>query len=831
MASKKRNKTLLIGWDAADWNVVNPLMKKGLVPTLEGLIKNGSYGKIATLNPPLSPILWTSIATGKRAYVHGICGFTEVSEDQKSVQAVRGSSRKAAAFWDIFDKHNIKSNIVGWWPSHPAEPINGTMISNFYGMCNTPFGEKWPILDDTVYPEGLSDLMAELRLHPGELTPAMLKPFFPNSEDLLSDNDEVLRSVMKILGHACSVHNAATWLIENTEWDCTAVYYDAIDHFSHLAMKFHPPKLEGVSDEDFKNYNYIIEAAYRFHDMMLDRLLQLAGSDVNVILVSDHGFESGNNRMLALPEQPAAPALEHSPYGVLICSGPDFKSNEKIYGSSLLDICPTLLQLYNIPKGKDMEGQVLKEALKNEHVLEPIDSHEVKNKVFGLKSSSGFDNTALKQLIDIGYLDNSVLGENATTQTLIENDFYLAQSYLDGGKLNEAIRVMEKATSHKNAEVRHTSFLCKLYLANSDWDNFLKILKQLDESKTSTQELDFLKAQYNFATQNFHKALVLFEKISRTSTSAALHHLIAKTYLKLGVYKSAEQYFKSSLSLNKDIAQNWTELAKLHIHKNKFEEALDLLLDSLDYIFKNPETHKLIGVCLIKLEHFEEAANALELSLSQNEQQLEVLELLNNLYRTQLKKPDLIRSFQKKEPKIIVSGLPRSGTSLVMQLLDAGGISVFTDEKRPSDENNPNGYFEFESLTNPNAYFELFKSKDSSAFKITYPLVQELPDAFHYRVIAIERNLQTVIHSQNKMKGSTNDSLDFNLATGLNQIREACDSWLLNQTNISLLKLNYENLLANPAQEIEKICVFLDKDLNQEKMLKCIDYNLNRSQH
>ena len=95
MTNKKRNKTLLIGWDAADWNVVNPLLEKGLMPTLKGLLKKGSHGKIATLNPPLSPILWTSIATGKRAYDHGICGFTEVSEDQKSVQAVRGTSRKA----------------------------------------------------------------------------------------------------------------------------------------------------------------------------------------------------------------------------------------------------------------------------------------------------------------------------------------------------------------------------------------------------------------------------------------------------------------------------------------------------------------------------------------------------------------------------------------------------------------------------------------------------------------------------------------------------------------------------------------------------------------
>jgi hypothetical protein len=233
----------------------------------------------------------------------------------------------------------------------------------------------------------------------------------------------------------------------------------------------------------------------------------------------------------------------------------------------------------------------------------------------------------------------------------------------------------------------------------------------------------------------------------------------------------------------------------------------------------------------LELKHYEEAANALELSLAQNGQQIDVLELLNSLYQTKLNKPERVRNFQKVAPKTIVSGLPRSGTSLVMQLLEAGSLAVFTDEKRPADENNPKGYFEFESLTNPNSYFKVLQKPNVEAFKITYPLVQELPSSFSYKVIVIERNLQSVIYSQNKMKGSSNASLQFNLATGLNQIREACDAWLKSQTNIDVIKLNYEELLENPSQEIEKICVFLGKDLDQEKMLKCIDYNLNRSQH
>ena len=74
--TRKKNKVLLIGWDAADWKIINPLLEKGQMPALDKLINDGVMGNIATLNPPLSPMLWTSIATGKRAYKHGMIVFT-----------------------------------------------------------------------------------------------------------------------------------------------------------------------------------------------------------------------------------------------------------------------------------------------------------------------------------------------------------------------------------------------------------------------------------------------------------------------------------------------------------------------------------------------------------------------------------------------------------------------------------------------------------------------------------------------------------------------------------------------------------------------------------
>ena len=128
----QRRKVLLIGWDAADWKVIHPLMDGGKMPALKHLVETGSSGNLASLDPPMSPIMWTSIATGMTADKHGVLGFTQPRADGKGVQPVLASSRKVKALWNILMQSGLKTHVIGWWPSHPAEKLNGVSISNFY---------------------------------------------------------------------------------------------------------------------------------------------------------------------------------------------------------------------------------------------------------------------------------------------------------------------------------------------------------------------------------------------------------------------------------------------------------------------------------------------------------------------------------------------------------------------------------------------------------------------------------------------------------------------------------------------------------------------------
>ena len=92
------------------------------------------------------------------------------------------------------------------------------------------------------------------------------------------------------------MHAAATHLMQTREWDFLGVYYDTIDRVGHAFMEYHPPRRAEVNEDDFRRYRDVMTGCYRFHDMMLGRLMELAGDDTTVIILSDHGFHSDTLR-------------------------------------------------------------------------------------------------------------------------------------------------------------------------------------------------------------------------------------------------------------------------------------------------------------------------------------------------------------------------------------------------------------------------------------------------------------------------------------------------------------------------------------------------------
>src|SRR5476649_2591630 len=185
-------KVLLVGWDAADWKIIRPLVAQGKMPAVASLLEQGAHGNLATLRPVLSPMLWTSIATGQRPYKHGIHGFTEPAPDGQSVRPITVLSRKVKAVWNILNQNGVRTNVVGWWPSHPAEPLDGVMISNHYQRADSNLDQPWPIRPGQVHPARLAAQLQPLRLHPAELGEEHLLPFVPGATKIDQKKDQRL---------------------------------------------------------------------------------------------------------------------------------------------------------------------------------------------------------------------------------------------------------------------------------------------------------------------------------------------------------------------------------------------------------------------------------------------------------------------------------------------------------------------------------------------------------------------------------------------------------------------------------------------------------------
>ena len=175
--------------------------------------------------------------------------------------------------------------------------MDGVFFSNFYHKLDKiPLHSPRKFAQESIHPKRLENILMSLRVHSGDLTSAHLLPFVPDAAKVDQEKDRRLNSVAKIIAEAATIHAAATWIMENEKWDFMAVYYDAIDHFSHGFMNFHSPRMKGISKDLYERYKGVVSSGYMFHDMMLERLIELVGPETTIMLISDHGFHSDHLR-------------------------------------------------------------------------------------------------------------------------------------------------------------------------------------------------------------------------------------------------------------------------------------------------------------------------------------------------------------------------------------------------------------------------------------------------------------------------------------------------------------------------------------------------------
>jgi len=180
----------------------------------------------------------------------------------------------------------------------------------------------------------------------------------------------------------------------------------------------------------------------------------------------------------------------------------------------------------------------------------------------------------------------------------------------------------------------------------------------------------------------------------------------------------------------------------------------------------------------------------------------------------------------------VVSGLPRSGTSLMMMMLEAGGMQVLTDKIRTADEDNPEGYYEFERVKQIEQDQSWLEDAKGKAVKMVAELLKHLPPDYTYKVIFMRRKMEEILASQKQMlirRGAPTDRVsDERMAKLFTEYLERVEAWIAEQPNMEVIYVGYNEVLENPVEEAKRINQFLGNTLNVEKMVGVVDSTLYR---
>jgi type I phosphodiesterase/nucleotide pyrophosphatase len=406
-------RVVLLGFDGAAPNLLEPLLAEGKLPAIRRLMDDGVYGHFQSFHPCKSGVLWTSIATGKTMLKHGILDWTYLNANGITVPYA-DSGRRVKTYWEILSERGVKTGTLNWWMSYPPPPITGGyLVSNAF--------RKRPEAD-TVSPPSLFDWIEPLRL-PYDAVPAEMKrQGFPvwREEDATSPlgaAQAALLSYATYFGQDVTVDRASDYLWKASPVQVFSTYFRLPDVTCHFAFHFLDRKLydevvdrdrEGkLTPEDVRRLDvamaHVVAPAYEVMDRTIAKYLERIDAGTLLIVCSDHGFayfHGGYNHY-----NPAMPA----PDGVIFVKGPGIRRGARIEGARLFDIAPTILHAMGQAVAQDMDGTVLQAAYRpgylDRHPVRTIATYESTARRQGTGSPSRIDDEVLDDLRTLGYVE------------------------------------------------------------------------------------------------------------------------------------------------------------------------------------------------------------------------------------------------------------------------------------------------------------------------------------------------------------------------------------------------------------------------------------------
>lgn len=381
---EEKTKVVVLGFDGAGWDTIEPLIEAGKLPYLQRLRDSSAWAPLQTFKPTKSPVIWTSIATGKSMLKHGIVDFVYLEENDIQVP-YSNSEKREPSLWQILDRFERRSAVVNWFVTYPPDTIDGVMVSNRFRKTLLLQGERAEQMRDSVHPPELfddlkpfidlnyEDLLAEKHL------PDLKKRYEEIHPGKSPDDVEVLKDFWIYVLQEVLNERAATHLYQTEDVDFFAAYFRLPDIVQHFALQLVEPalveqtlarhrdgELTAAQELAFREQlALVLEPFYRYMERIIEAYVSAPGNEnTYFVVVSDHGFtlHGGGYDHYHIPQGQPAPS------GIFLMHGPDVRAG-KVSSIGVYDIAPTLLYLFDLPIGESMDGRAVTEMLSLEREL------------------------------------------------------------------------------------------------------------------------------------------------------------------------------------------------------------------------------------------------------------------------------------------------------------------------------------------------------------------------------------------------------------------------------------------------------------------------------
>lgn len=279
-------KVFIIGIDGATWNIIDPLLEQGRLPNLARLIQGGTRVLLRSIEPLLTPILWTDIATGKLPEKHG---FTRYFHTDNNIRTKR--------LWDILVRPDRPVGLWGWPVTWPPRPINGFIIPSLFARTDDTYPADLQFIKE--FEKGMdtgwqkrSRLISQAMKHGlRPATVAKIGNYAVNSKlGKYNSKDQYIQPRLLKLDIHLDIYS---FLVKKYRPYFTTFYFNTVDAFSHRFWRYFEPHLfPDVKAEDVQKYGSTIPQIYEKADQVVGRLLELTDKDTLVVAVSDHGFQA-----------------------------------------------------------------------------------------------------------------------------------------------------------------------------------------------------------------------------------------------------------------------------------------------------------------------------------------------------------------------------------------------------------------------------------------------------------------------------------------------------------------------------------------------------------